>query len=763
MSQNVENRQRKTKLLPLIGRISFLVAVLFVVIYVVTIIVGSNDYIVDFAKRSAYIDFDQDVKQADQLAEVHYENLYGIVSRLEYATSHDDVVNVVGEYIGSEEYGDLRFYVQGQAYDPYGTLVPAELAGGTLLSDLAKSNKRGNTEVYFDPMVKQDCIAFFVPVRGSVYVDGLLSIVPARHLINTGSLLSETADALLLIDHSGTVLDSTVTESFQYSIGADFFEFLNLLTEDNAQVGTVSTAISDGTKSVCTLGPVGNEFALCVAPLSSFSGRLFLVSLTRSQGMVSPELVFVRQVTTIGLIAVMALSVGIIASVGYSKKMRNRLVNAAMTDSSVGCPNTEQFKLMAGKLMQSDRARRYAVSISEIRQFQYITENLDETDVTELLQFIAKVLETFCGPTETYGYLGEGKFVMLIAYEHDRSIKDKVRLIETIVTKNAVLGSSKAKRKFNVGVSIMSETRRQTLQELIGYAGIACEKAKNDINAPYVLFNEQINSERMHNEQIEAEMETALANGEFRLFLQPKYNVAGDRVDSAEALVRWFDAKKGDYRFPGEFIGLFEANGFITKLDHFMYLEALKYLSAAAEKGEKLVPISVNVSMVTVNSGNFPGFYIENKNKFGVGDNFITIEFTESFAVDDYQRMRDIVSDLHRNGIRCSLDDFGTGYSSLGTLKNIPFDELKFDRMLMSVGVDKEKDALLLETMYRLAKDLGIRVIQEGVENQIMFENVVAKGCDVIQGYYYAKAIPVEEYRLFINSNTSIKYKALVK
>jgi EAL domain-containing protein (putative c-di-GMP-specific phosphodiesterase class I) len=113
--------------------------------------------------------------------------------------------------------------------------------------------------------------------------------------------------------------------------------------------------------------------------------------------------------------------------------------------------------------------------------------------------------------------------------------------------------------------------------------------------------------------------------------------------------------------------------------------------------------------------------------------------------------------------MRCSIDDFGSGYSSFSILKQVTMDELKLDRIFIQAGTSKERDDKLLEMVIEIAKSMGMTVVQEGVETKADFENLVKKGCDVIQGYYYAKAIPLEEYRIFVNSNTSIKYKSLVK
>ena len=383
--------------------------------------------------------------------------------------------------------------------------------------------------------------------------------------------------------------------------------------------------------------------------------------------------------------------------------------------------------------------------------------------MTDILKFIAKVFETFLTDEETYGYSGDGRFLILEKYKNENSVRDKVRLVEGVVNKSDVVLSNGAKIKFDVGVYKLNDGRKRTVQEMIDCAKSACDISRNNRKNPYTVFTEQVSANVARDARMEALMETALENKEFRLFLQPKYNVKEDKIDSAEALVRWFDPQKGEYMFPSEFIDLFETNGFIVKLDHFIYIQVLEYLSAAAERGEKIVPISVNVSRVTASNDDFLDFYIGNKQRYGVVDGYVCIEFTESFAMEDYNTISDIVKRLHENGMKCSVDDFGSGYSSFSILKQIPMDELKLDRMFIKRGVSRDRDDKLLAMVIDLAKTMGMTVVQEGVETKEDFDRVVAKGCDVIQGYYYAKAIPLEEYKIFINSNTAIKYKALVK
>ncbi len=711
-----------------------------------------------FTEKSAYIDFDSDIEGAERLAGEHFARLDAIAKKLEFAENAAEVSAVL-----QGEYRNVTYFSRGVSYDAHGERVEDTAAGYAEITALAEGGVRATTDLYYSTLDRIYYISFYIPVRGSLFVDGISSAIEAENIIDISSLRNENEAMTVLIDRNGETAAESYSEGFAHTAGANIKELIISMAHDDELPVIMNEAINSGRRLTYTLKTDKTDYTLSLAPVNNFGGHLLLLSLTENSELTVPELNYVRGLVALAVVAAIAMvSVIIYATLRIKKLSAHPDIKPAAPDTPDGCPGKELLRINATKLL-SVRERKYALAVFEIRQFRYIGENISEKDMSDLLSYIAKVVGALCDVRESYGYLGDGKFALLIHIESDRTVKDRVRLVESIAGKNAFFGQGKSKRKFNIGISMTRQEARSTFTELLGYAEIACEKAKNNINVPYVIFNEQINTERIHNEKIEAEMENALANGEFRLFLQPKYNIAADRIDSAEALVRWFDTEKGDYRFPGEFIGLFESNGFITKLDHFMYIETLKYLSSAAEKFDKIVPISVNVSMITVSDPAFLDFYVENKKKYRVGDNFIVIEFTESFAMEDYQKIRRIVDTLHEKGIRCSLDDFGSGYSSLGTLKNIPFDEIKFDRLFLARGYNKRNDDAMLETMFSLARDMGIKVVQEGVETKEMFDSITAKGCDVIQGYYYAKAIPLEEYKLFINSNTSIKYKSRVK
>lgn len=745
-----------------VGRISIIVALLFLTVYLITIISASSSFYADSAVKNAKIYFDKDMKAASELVQVHYDRLYAIVDRVEYAQSKENVDEIISSYIGSEEFGDLRYYSNGVAYSPSGEIIDREVSAHEMLLELSQSNMAGCTDVYNDERVQIDCIAFFVPVRGSEYIDGLLSIVPADDIISVGEVLQEDTSMVAVVSSKGKMFAHMFAEGFTTNVGANIYDFLeDFTTNDKDMVDEVRALLIEDDIGTVEIQVSGTRYTVVAEPIDAFDDHLHLITMSKSDDLITTEMNFIRHIVNILLIAIIAFLVGLVFAFLFQKKAKEALNTANLKDATLECANIEGFRRAAMNLIHGS-SRQYVIGVFCIRRFHFVEDRFGSEASFELLKFISHVLSSFCNKNEAYGYAGDGKFLLLAEYPSESAFRDKLMVFENIVNKYDLLVENQVKVKIAAGLCPVAGKRR-TVNEMIDCATIVCEDAKNDSTVSYVIYTENIRDKISRNEQIEAQMDNALENSEFRLFLQPKYNVEKDEVDSAEALVRWFDNRKGDYIYPAEFISLFETNGFIVKMDHYIYLEVLKYISEAVEKEDKIVPISVNVSRVTASAPDFINFYVGNKKKYMIDDGLITLEFTETFAVEDYEKFAGIVNALHADGIRCSIDDFGVGYSTFRVLKELDMDEIKLDRVFLEEGVDVERDNQIIRTLVDLAHNLGMDVVQEGVENKAMLDRVSGMGIKVIQGYYYAKAIPLEEFKIFIKSNTSIRYKSIVK
>ncbi len=257
------------------------------------------------------------------------------------------------------------------------------------------------------------------------------------------------------------------------------------------------------------------------------------------------------------------------------------------------------------------------------------------------------------------------------------------------------------------------------------------------------VISQSVREVGSEDKNISKKMEYALKNNEFKLYLQPKYNIKTSRIIGAEALVRWQE-KNGNIISPCDFIPLFELNGFIEKLDFYMLESACKQIRKWLDEGEKCIPISVNFSRIHMENEKIVEQIKKVVSGYGIPRKFIEIELTESTMINNERRMVNILNSLHESGFVLSMDDFGSGYSSLGLLKNLNVDIIKMDKSFLTNNTNEEKGNIVIESVIDLAKKLNIKTVAEGVETieQVAFLECV--NCEIAQGYYYSKPVPAE-------------------
>ena len=742
----------------LIPRLFLALMAVFIAFYFISIISGFKPFYNNAAARNALVDVYKDAEIADNLIQQRYQDLYDVKANLVDTSSRDAISAVLKEYIGSSQFGDLRFVSKGKIYDVNGAEVVDEIEH---IQQFIGLNRRACSGEYHDAMVKMSCLAFYIPIVGEEHIEGLISIVEARNFINVQPALNENAELVAVITESGLTLAKFVSPKLDYTLN-NYYEFIDTITQNPKAGNQVLLAVRDG-EGVVHINVGGEAHTVGIKALKLADSTLYLVSLSSSERLMSDEMWYLRHATFLLVIAIASFSISIWYAVRYHKTAKKQIKLVSYTYPNIDCPNIEQFKIDVLNAISSPVAiRKYSIVAFKISGYTSLSHHLGESEAEDIVKHAAKIFAGFCEYEESYAYLGNGTFVLCLKYD-DKSFARRLSIIKAISIKNQGALDRNVHLRFNVGVCHAFGGTRSSITEMVDHAVTACAMAKDRTHRSYVVYDIKINEKIAKDEKIESMMEDSLKNGDFKLFLQPKYNMKHDRIDSAEALVRWFDHSRAEYIFPIDFIGLFETNGFIVKLDHYVYLEVLKYFQRAVERGEKIVPISVNVSRVTASMSDFLDFYIENKKKYQIGDGFIMLEFTESFAADDNEHLLRIVKALRKNGIGCSLDDFGSGFSSFNILKNIPFDELKLDKCFIDAGYNADHDDIMLKSVIDLAKSLGMRIVQEGVETEEIFNKVKGYGCDVAQGFYYAKAIPLEEYRIFIDTNTSIVYKSKVK
>lgn len=298
----------------------------------------------------------------------------------------------------------------------------------------------------------------------------------------------------------------------------------------------------------------------------------------------------------------------------------------------------------------------------------------------------------------------------------------------------------------SIGV-IQNQEVTKSLDEILTKCDDAMYQAKCNGKNRYMLCSE-LDSVFEINRRIEAEMESALENGEFCVFFQPRVNMVTSQLCGAEALSRWIHPEEG-IRPPKMYIELFEKNGFILRLDMYMFEEVCRIKASWKGKRYEHIPVSVNMSRLHLYDRSFPGQLEAIAQKYGIAAEELEIEITEKTMVKDSNELIDVVERLKRKGFLVSLDDFGSGFSALYLLKDLAVDTIKIDRGFVQSSSHDNRGKKVLRNIITMCKNLKMDVVAEGIETKEQVSFMISCGCQVAQGFFYARPLPQKEFYYF--------------
>ncbi|MCM1244346.1 MAG: GGDEF and EAL domain-containing protein [Roseburia sp.] len=414
-------------------------------------------------------------------------------------------------------------------------------------------------------------------------------------------------------------------------------------------------------------------------------------------------------------------------------------------DDVTGGKNKREFERVASMLLRGEG--EFVVVYANIDRFKLINDAYGDDVGDTVLRRIHKVIDDeLLRWDEVSGRIMADNFGMLMRYHSMKMLEKRLSRI------NDQLAQIKDENGESFGVKmyfgVYSVTDKESpVSVMLEKANVALKKIAY---SPQTLVHMGVydDEERKHmvrEKELEMKMEKALKNGEFVPFLQPKYELENETVGGAEALVRWIDPVEGMI-FPNEFIPLFEKNGFIVELDLYMFEQVCKMVERWNKEGYRQIPVSVNMSR-----GHFavPGFfdrYREILDKYDIPENSIEIELTESLFYNEMSMLKELINKIHEAGMLCSIDDFGSGYSSLNMLKDVRVDALKLDRVFFLETEDDQRGKSVIDSVLHLAQSLNLRTISEGVEVRSQVDYLKKMECDYIQGYVFAKPMPVGDF-----------------
>ena len=291
--------------------------------------------------------------------------------------------------------------------------------------------------------------------------------------------------------------------------------------------------------------------------------------------------------------------------------------------------------------------------------------------------------------------------------------------------------------------------RAMLLGNRVADAGKLAQALGNDHpETDIIMYTDKMHDDIMWSNYIKAYVDTAVENDEFIIMLQPKFDINSETIKGAEALIRW-NYKKKELLPPSRFIPFFEKDGTISKIDDIVLRKVCEAFARWKDQGKALYPISVNLSRDRLYDVNLIDHLTGIVDSYNVDHSLIDFELTESASYDNTEQMIKALNDLRNKGFGISMDDFGTGYSSFSLLTQMPIDTLKIDKSFVDkVGSDDEKehDIVVIRHIIALARELDFVCLAEGAEKKCQVDKLRQLGCQVIQGYYYSKPVPVNEY-----------------
>lgn len=435
-----------------------------------------------------------------------------------------------------------------------------------------------------------------------------------------------------------------------------------------------------------------------------------------------------------------------------------RIEETAFVDQLTGAPTLLKFKLDAQKLLDSKPQSVFILAKFDIDRFKLINKVLGYAEGDRVIINVAKALsDNVRSVNERFARVNIDEFVVLHELANVDSVADlKAEFIEKFF--NLMGADFNYNIKFPAGCYLIEAgAGREDIASIMEKANIAHRRAKQ-LGMELCVYDDNIVRADLERKEIENRMEGALESGEFKLFLQPKYRLSDETIVGAEALVRWRD-KDGDIMYPNSFIPLFEENGFILKLDMYIFEKVCIMLKGWIEQGIRPIPVSVNFSRNQLGNSDFVESLCVIADKHGIAHELLEVELTESVIIENEDTLQTVLKKLHGAGFKLAMDDFGTGYSSLGMLKNIPVDIIKIDRSFFVSNMSDLRAKVVIVHIMEMARELGIVTVAEGIETREYIEFLKVIKCDMVQGYYYSKPVPVHEFtmKLLNEHGTNIK------
>lgn len=590
--------------------------------------------------------------------------------------------------------------------------------------------------VFYDEELKTEVIGYAVPVYREGQIIGALAATEEADALKellTNDVLFGGNGFIQLIDSQGNyVLSYEVDNIFS----GDYFS--------REEKQNLKKILEEGESGFASVRYDGELYRIFIEPLGIQEWSLWGVEAVNAANKLTNQMILIsRMVFLLVLIVVMVL-----VFYGYRllKKKNRELIRYAYYDPLTGAYNAEKFQQELEGVMKGNGD--WALAGLNIRQFKFINEIFGRNQADNLLCHVVEVLKKNIADGESFCRNSADMFLVLFKDGSQEELKKRISKIMEEISGFSSNWSRNYEIQMYCGISwITRGERKDTVTMQITHTMFALEKARSLPRNSIWFYDLDLHQEEILQNYVESHMNQALEAGEFKMYLQPKFDLKTGELAGAEALVRWI-SEDGKVIYPGQFIPIFENNGFCASLDMYMTEQVCRQLRQWKLEGVPMIPISVNQSKILF----YEADYVERMEtlirKYQVPASWITLEILEGLAMENIDKLNQVIVSLKKIGFRISMDDFGSGYSSLNTLGNLQIDELKLDKGFLQEleGADHKRQKIIIEHIIDLSKSLKISTVAEGIETEENRRMVRDLGCDLGQGYYYCRPVSAGEF-----------------
>ena len=427
------------------------------------------------------------------------------------------------------------------------------------------------------------------------------------------------------------------------------------------------------------------------------------------------------------------------------------LINQIQYDRITGVYSKDFFCQQIREVLNRNPDIKYDILCSDIEDFKLINDSFGVATGDKILRQVAKLYTQKLGKHGFCGRLSADQFACIL--EHRDDYADEM-FTDSDTCINSGFDNQNVVMKYGI---YTVEDRNVSVEQMCDRALLAAHSIKGQYGKHFAIYDDKLRSTLLRRQAITDSMESALHTGQFEVYLQPKYQIWSGKLIGAEALVRWNHPEWG-LQSPAEFIPIFEQNGFITKLDQYVWECTCKMMHKWDQKGYPMINVSVNVSRMDIHNSNLVDFLTSLIKQYQLEPSRLHIEITESAYTDTSRQLIETLRELRNLGFIIEMDDFGSGYSSLNMLTEMPIDVLKLDMKFIQTEMMKPSGQGILRFIVSLARWMKLSVVAEGVETKEQLERLQTDGCDYAQGYYFYKPMPVKMFESLLTTE-SIAYQ----